>query len=288
LYYQIINNTSLILHIQGIFLIFKKKAMNTSDLLKELTKIAITAGDAIMEIYNDESRFNFVYTKPDNSPLTLADSASHQLILDELQEISDDPIISEEGKDIPYEKRKDWKRFWLVDPLDGTKEFIKRNGEFTVNIALIEHGLPVLGVIYAPAINVLYHGVKDYGSFKRENGTDTKIFVNTASEKLTAVGSRTHTCEEEESFLSNYPITNYMASGSSLKFCLVAEGSTDIYYRHNPTMEWDTAAGQAIVEAAGGKVFDKNYNQFTYNKQSLKNEQFLCIGDPAVLSIKLR
>jgi 3'(2'), 5'-bisphosphate nucleotidase len=240
--------------------------------ITKIIEIAKHAGDEILKIYGTAD-FG-VEQKSDDSPLTLADQASHDIIYNQLKDnYPDIPVLSEEGKDIPYDDRKDWKYFWLVDPLDGTKEFIKRNGEFTVNIALIENNQPVLGVILAPVLDTTYYGKKGEGAFKIEKGEKSKLKVNYNNNGLTAVKSRSHSSDDEENLLSQYNIQDTISIGSSLKFCMVAEGKADIYYRHGPTWEWDTAAGQAIVEAAGGKV-----EGLSYNKEIIKNSSFLVKG----------
>jgi 3'(2'), 5'-bisphosphate nucleotidase len=248
--------------------------------IEKINQIAILAGRRIMEVYDHADFSKVVDFKSDNSPLTMADKASHDIIEEELLELTPAiPLLSEEGRSIDYEERKNWNIFWLVDPLDGTKEFIKRNGEFTVNIALIENGSPVLGVIYAPATDKLYYAVKGSGAFKREKNSSVKIQMNKKADNWVAVGSRSHASPEEEAILSKYPVKNSVSIGSSLKFCLLAEGLADIYYRHGPTMEWDTGAGQAILESAGGKMLDDQNKSFTYNKKSLTNTSFLCLSD---------
>jgi 3'(2'), 5'-bisphosphate nucleotidase len=233
-----------------------------------------------MEIYGYEDFSSITQLKADESPLTLADHESDEIITKGLQSMYPQiPIISEEGKHTAYEIRKDWPAFWLVDPLDGTKEFIKRNGAFTVNIALIVNKQPVIGVIYAPVLQTLYYGMVGTGAFKQEEKQEpVAIQVNRKKSQLTAVGSRSHADPAEEEVLKPYDVVETISIGSSLKFCLVAEGKADIYYRHGPTMEWDTAAGQAILTAAGGKVVDTSGNIFTYNKLSLVNGSFLCQG----------
>jgi len=245
-----------------------------------LSRICQTAGKKIMAIYNDRDLFQNVSIKSDNSPLTLADKASHEIIEHELrQNYPDIPIISEEGKDTPFDIRKNYSVFWLVDPLDGTKEFINRNDEFTVNIALIIDQYPVAGFIYAPVTDVLYIAVNGVAS-KVEKGQETILKVRQNSGNRIAVGSRSHASEEEKLVLKAYNVTETISRGSSFKFCMIAEGMADIYYRHGPTMEWDTAAGQAILEAAGGHVFKENKTKerFSYNKETLLNSGFLCLG----------
>lgn len=250
--------------------------------------IAYKAGEKILEIYNNSDFSQVVDFKADNSPLTLADKASHHIIAPALQQAYPDvPIISEEGKDIAYETRKNWEYFWLVDPLDGTKEFIKRNGQFTVNIALIHHHRPVFGIVYTPFPDELYYGLSakvkgtPAGAYKQTgNHSPVQIQVSHKQENRIAVRSSSHASPEEETLLAQYGVKESISKGSALKFCMVAEAKADIYYRHGPTMEWDTAAGQAVVEAAGGKVYKGNTTDeiFTYNKPSLLNGSFLVLG----------
>ena len=251
-----------------------------NDMLDTIIKIAIEAGNEIMKIYEDADLSNVVDYKADDSPLTLADQASNKVIVKMLEEnFSDIHIMSEEMAQAPYEDRKDWTKFFCVDPLDGTKEFIKKNGEFTVNIALIENGKPVLGVIYVPVKKIVYAGDSN-GAFKIEKGEKQAIQVNNYSSEVVAVRSKSHAAPEEEDLLSKYNVVDSMSVGSSLKFCMVAEGKADVYYRHGPTMEWDTAAGQAVVSAAGGKVYKgaTTDEEFSYNKENLLNGSFLCLG----------
>ncbi len=253
-----------------------------------LKEIAIDAGKEILKIYNDGDFSKVVDFKADNSPLTLADEASHQVIMAALQKkYPDIPAISEEGKNIAYEIRKSWEYFWLIDPLDGTKEFIKRNGQFTVNIALIHQHKPVAGIIYTPVTEELYFAGKEGyvediqpGAYKQDQTKDpVRLQVQRRKENLVAVRSSSHASEEEEKVLSDYGVTESISKGSSLKFCMVAEGKADIYYRHGPTMEWDTAAGQALVECAGGQVYQgTSRTPFSYNKESLLNGSFLVLS----------
>lgn len=245
-----------------------------------IEQIAIEAGHAILEVYNNETLFSQIDTKADDSPLTLADQRSHEVIMEKLKlHYPEIPIISEEGKHLPYEMRKDYDLFWLVDPLDGTKEFIRRNGEFTVNIALMKGKYPIAGVIYVPVTDVLFSAFEGVAT-KTENGKKATISISKSAENRIAVRSRSHASEEEEGVLNHYKVTKDISRGSSLKFCAVADGSADLYYRHGPTMEWDTAAGQAILEAAGGKVYRGNTEEerFYYNKENLLNPGFLCLG----------
>ena len=247
----------------------------------KIVSIAKLAGKAILNIYHHADFSQVVDFKGDNSPLTLADKEAHEVIARELANAYPDiPVISEEGKEIPYEQRKEYQRFWLVDPLDGTKEFIKRNGEFTVNIALIDNQKPVLGVVHVPVKDVTYFGGKGEGAFIIEQDAPPRaIKVNHKDGQRVAVRSKSHPSPEEETVLNKYQVVESISRGSSLKFCMVAEGKADIYYRHGPTMEWDTAAGQAVVEAADGKVLiGTGPEPFTYNKPSLLNSSFLCLG----------
>ena len=242
--------------------------------------IAKKAGEKILEIYNNRDLAKVIDYKADDSPLTLADKVSNKIIIEGLKALETSyPILSEESRHAPYKERKNWVTFWLVDPLDGTKEFINRNGEFTVNIALIENGKPVFGVVYVPVKDILYVGSRD-GAFKQMGlGELEPIKVNNSTGKRIAVRSKSHASIEEEDILKKYDVTDSISVGSSLKFCMVAEGRADVYYRHGPTMEWDTGAGQAVVVAAGGQVYQgTGNNPFTYNKENLLNGSFLCLG----------
>lgn len=246
--------------------------MITKNDINYLIALSVKAGNAILEVYNSE---NFgVEIKSDNSPLTKADKVSNEIIEKGLKKLSPDiPILSEEGKEIPFEKRKNWKQFWLVDPLDGTKEFIKRNGEFTVNIALIENNTPAFGVIYVPLTGEIYYGGPSYGSWK----DDHQVFVSkkTPQDELSVVQSRSHSGEEENKFYSNYRIKENLSKGSSLKICLVAEGKAEVYFRSGPTWEWDTGAGHAILLGAGGYFVNKDRSGLVYNKKVIKNFGFI-------------
>lgn len=249
--------------------------------IEKINGIAVAAGKKIMEIYEHEDFSKVVDFKSDKSPLTLADKESHNIIAKGLIKFAPEiPVLSEEGKQLSFEERKTWSKFWLVDPLDGTKEFIKRNGEFTVNIALMEKGKPVMGVIYVPATKDLYYGALGKGAFKKDaDGYLTVLKVNSKKNNLIAVGSRSHGSTEEEAILNKYGVKDFISKGSSLKFCMLAEGAADVYFRFGPTMEWDTAAGQAIVEASGGRMYNSIGKDFEYNKVSLKNESFICLSD---------
>jgi 3'(2'), 5'-bisphosphate nucleotidase len=251
---------------------------NTNIDIEKVLHIAKQAGAAILKVYNDASGDLGVSYKDDQSPLTLADSASHNVIADQLATLTPDiPLLSEEGKDISFEERKDWEYYWCVDPLDGTKEFIKRNGEFTVNIALIHRNTPVLGVIYVPVTDVMYYGGENIGSWKIEsNGSVQQLNPSKNIAEWTAVGSRTHSSDEETTLLNKLGITKVISVGSSLKFCMIAEGRAQLYYRHGPTMEWDTAAGHAIAVCSGAFMNMPNGDEFVYNKPSLLNGGFIC------------
>jgi 3'(2'), 5'-bisphosphate nucleotidase len=250
--------------------------------ISDVIRIAIDAGDAIMKIYN-EGNFG-VEMKSDNSPLTLADKASHEVIVKGLQSTGI-PVLSEESDEqVTFDVRKNWNQLWIVDPLDGTKEFIKRNGEFTVNIALVQNGVPVLGVVYAPALNKLYYGEIGNGAFLLEgdvtNAQAVSLSTGKFPEKFTMVGSRSHGSAETEAYIeemkSKHGEVDFVASGSSLKFCLLAERKAHAYPRFAPTMEWDTAAGHAVLSAAGGNVIvwpDKT--ELHYNREQLLNPWFL-------------
>ncbi len=255
--------------------------MNSDTTKKVLAKIAKEAGAEIMKIYLDPQQSAVVDWKSDDSPLTLADQAANKIIVDGLKKnFPEIPIISEEEQEVPYSKRKDYQKFWLVDPLDGTKEFINRNGEFTVNIALIEDKKPIVGIIYVPVTDVLYYGhTKDALATKENNNQTTSLKVLGDRKNRIAVRSKSHASEEEATVLDYYNVTEEISVGSSLKFCMVAEGKADLYYRHGPTMEWDTAAGQAIAEAAGATVYiEKGPEPFRYNKENLLNTGFLVLA----------
>jgi len=247
------------------------------ELVEFVKRIALEAGDVILKVY-DSDDFN-VELKGDNSPLTLADKEANNIITEHLKE-TDYPILSEEGNSIDYEERKNWQKFWLVDPLDGTKEFVKRNGEFTVNIALIENQLPVLGVLYAPVLKKLYYATKGRGAYLQIDGNQpkklTKEKIDLKSPNLKVVASRSHLNEDTKMFLSQLINPEIVSMGSSLKFMILAEGQADVYPRFGPTMEWDTGAAHAIVREAGGTVKIKDTNdELTYNKKNLLNPYFL-------------
>ena len=261
--------------------------MNLNELLLKAINASIKGGHAIMEVYASDFA---VENKHDKSPLTLADKNCNEVIELHLSE-TDIPFLSEEGTQITYSERKDWKYYWLVDPLDGTKEFIKRNGEFTVNIALIHHGNPIMGVIYVPVKEELYFAMQGLGSYKVSvnsviENLETLISlsdllpIDYKRENYVIVGSRSHMSAETEIFFDKvkkkHANVKVLAVGSSLKFCMVAEGKADAYPRYAPTWEWDTGAGHAIAKCAGLSV--KQYNStedVIYNKENLLNPWFL-------------
>lgn len=248
--------------------------------LERIVDIAEKAGKAIMEVY--VRNFDIV-EKDDKSPLTEADLAAHHLIVEELSKLEPQlPILSEESARIPFEERSRWLRYWLVDPLDGTREFIKRNGEFTVNIALIESGRPSCGVVHVPVSKTTYYGCVGEGAWKKEEDQPAER-IHVAQQRrhpLLVAGSRSHAGDSLKRFLDKAGPHEIMSMGSSLKLCLVAEGRADIYPRLGPTSEWDTGAAQAVVEAAGGVVTDLDMKPLRYNrKDSLLNPFFLVFGD---------
>ena len=252
--------------------------------IQDIVKIAKDVGKAIMEIYNQDFGVEF---KTDNTPLTIADQKANEIILTALNQLSVNsflqkniPILSEEGRSIPYDERKNWEYFWLIDPLDGTKEFVKKNGEFTINIALIYEGAPVLGVVYSPVLNACYWAKKGEGAFK--DGKKLPLKVNGQRDVYKIVASRSHMSNETKDFIEAIDTDKekvLISIGSSLKICLVAEGEANIYPRLSPTMEWDTAAAHAIINESDGlfnKYIDKDaYQKHVYNKKSLLNDWFV-------------
>lgn len=241
--------------------------------------LARDAGAAIMQVYAQDFA---VETKDDNSPLTAADLAAHNIIVAGLAALTPDiPILSEEAADIPWDTRRAWSRLWVVDPLDGTREFVKKNGEFTVNIALVEDGVSVLGVVYAPALDYLVHGERGIGAFLRDDDGDIALStLRPAAAPLRVAASRSHLDERTKRALERLGDHERLGLGSSLKFCRIAEGRVDFYPRFGPTSEWDTAAGQCVLEAAGGAVIDTHGAALVYNrKESILNPDFLALGD---------
>ena len=275
--------------------------MNYAPYLLKTIETSLQAGQAILDVYHSD--FSVEY-KIDSSPLTLADSRSHEVILKHLSEF-DIPILSEEGKNIPYAQRKNWDQLWIVDPLDGTKEFVKRNGEFTVNVALVENHKPTMGVIFVPDKHLLFFAANGLGAYRLDKNLLPEVLKSNQSPKkpekrlnvileladrlpanhsplpvYTIVGSRSHQTPELQAYIEEkrreLGDIDFIAAGSSQKFCVVAEGRADIYPRLGPTMEWDTAAGQAIAENAGATVvrYD-NQQPLTYNKEDLYNPYFI-------------
>ncbi|MEP6846212.1 MAG: 3'(2'),5'-bisphosphate nucleotidase CysQ [Panacibacter sp.] len=259
------------------------------DLIKLSVLAAIEAGKEILEVYKQDFA---VEVKSDNSPLTIADKNAHEVIKAALA-VTGFPLLSEEGKQLPYEERKDWHTFWLVDPLDGTKEFIKKNGEFTVNIALVKDGKPVLGVVYVPVTGVLYYGAEGVGSYVVTITGDVSadniesiligatVLPGSAKPSVyTVVASRSHNTAETEAFIEEkrkeHGVVDMVSSGSSIKLCLVAEGKAQVYPRLAPTMEWDTAAGHGVAKFAGCSVYNyETKNEVVYNKENLLNPWFV-------------
>lgn len=250
--------------------------------IKHCISAAREAGAEILKIYHHpESDFG-IQMKADNSPLTLADKAAHRCILSRLEPLGI-PVLSEEGIHLPYSQRKEWKRLWVVDPLDGTKEFIKKNGEFTVNIALIEDGVPVLGVVYVPVTDTLYYGMQSQGAWKQvgENPATPLTGKREATDGIfRVVASRSHLNAETLAYVEEmrriHGQVEMVSRGSSLKICMVAEGEADAYPRFAPTMEWDTAAGDAIARSVGKQVINvETGTSLLYNKEELLNPWFL-------------
>jgi 3'(2'), 5'-bisphosphate nucleotidase len=250
-------------------------------LLETACEIARNAGRAILDVYG---RDDFAVTrKSDDSPLTEADQVAHRIISRALAELDGElPVLSEESLPAEHATRRSWQRYWLVDPLDGTKEFVKRNGEFTVNIALVDGQRAVLGAVYAPVLDRLYSGVVGLGAWRSDAGAAPQPIAvrSTAAAPLRVVGSRSHPSPELAAYLAGLPAHDITDMGSSLKICLVAEGAADVYPRLGPTSEWDTAAAQAILESAGGRMIDVAGRPLRYNsKDDLLNPYFLAFGD---------
>jgi 3'(2'), 5'-bisphosphate nucleotidase len=269
------------MEINGIIMHHKESTDKPERLLQPVLDIACKASTAILEIYNSDFAIEH---KDDKSPLTAADLASHNTICEALERLTPGvPILSEESARIPYAARKTWNTYWLVDPLDGTKEFVKRNGEFTVNIALIHAHSPVLGVIHVPVTGAGYYASSKSGAYRVNSGSKpVRLHTRkTSASRIVVAGSRSHGTERQQRFIKSLgPGAEIMAIGSSLKSCLVAEGRIDIYPRFGPTSEWDTAAAQCIVEEAGGTFTDTAFNPLLYNaRESLLNPDFLVIGD---------
>lgn len=270
--------------------------MELRELLITAIQAALKGGEAILKVYEGDIAVEY---KEDNSPLTEADKNANAAITELLNRL-DVPVLSEEGRSIPFAERSNWKRLWVVDPLDGTKEFVKRNGEFTVNIALVENGTPILGVIYVPVYDTLYFAAREIGSFKFDKGSisadmdlDELIKGSVAlpeqgERPYTMVGSRSHMSPETTAYFEEikreHPDAQVLSRGSSLKLCMVAEGSADVYPRFAPTMEWDTAAGHAIALQSGFEVVNpESEKPLLYNKEDLLNPWFI-VKKPKSLS----
>jgi 3'(2'), 5'-bisphosphate nucleotidase len=250
-----------------------------SGLREACIELSLAAGAAILEVYAQDFPVEF---KADDSPLTQADLAAHRIIVAGLQALAPDiPVLSEEDADIPWSVRRGWRRHWLVDPLDGTREFVKKNGEFTVNIALIDDGRPVLGVVYAPVFDYLLHAESGAGAFVRQPGGDVATSTRRpALPPLRVAASRSHLDPRTAAALERMGDTERHGLGSSLKFCRIADGRIDVYPRFGPTSEWDTAAAQCVLEAAGGAVLRLDGSPLDYNrKESLLNPDFIALGD---------
>ncbi|MEO5596963.1 MAG: 3'(2'),5'-bisphosphate nucleotidase CysQ [Lysobacteraceae bacterium] len=242
--------------------------------------IARDAGAAIMDVYAQDFS---VQSKLDDSPLTAADMAAHRIICAGLAKLTlEIPVLSEESAAIEWQVRRSWSRYWLVDPLDGTREFVKKNGEFTVNIALIDGNQPVLGVVYAPAMDYLLHAERGVGAFLRDGNQDVALQTHRpATSPFRIAASRSHLDARTLAVLDRIGEHERIGMGSSLKFCRIAEGRTDVYPRFGPTSEWDTGAAQCVLEAAGGAVLTLDGNPLRYNtKESLLNPDFIALGDP--------
>lgn len=254
--------------------------MNYSNILKSIIDTSYLAGEKILEIYNDNNYKSSIEIKKDATPLTIADKASNDVIINSLKKINTKiPILSEEEKEIDFSSRKDWNRFWLVDPLDGTKEFINRNGEFTVNIALIEDSSPVMGVVYAPVKKKLWYGLKNHGSFLINN-KEKPIKISKKKpldEIIKIVSSRSHANDKKlKKYLKKFKKHEIVSMGSSIKMCLVADGTAHYYPRFGPTMEWDTGAAHAVVKYANGNIYNiDTKEELIYNKENLLNPGFI-------------
>ncbi len=252
--------------------------MHYSSMLPDVIRIADEASEKVLHIYQSDFKVSY---KEDESPITAADVASHDIIVKGLRNISPDiPILSEEGAEAPWEERKHWRRFWLVDPIDGTKEFTQRTGEFTVNIALIEDGEPVMGIVTAPALKEAFWGIKGEGAHKRDRtGQIHRIRVAEPQATKRVVASKNHLNDETRAFIETLGAHKTIQAGSSLKFCRIAEGHADIYPRMGPTSEWDTAAAHAVLLAAGGNVNTVDGKPLRYGKENVLNPYFVAAGN---------
>jgi 3'(2'), 5'-bisphosphate nucleotidase len=246
--------------------------------LPDVLKIADTASEKVLSIYMTDFKVNY---KADESPITAADVPSHRVIVEGLRNLSHDiPVLSEEGAAIPWSEREHWRRFWLIDPIDGTRDFTQRTGEFTVNIALIEDGEPILGLVTtAPALKEAYWGLKGEGAYKRDRtGQVRRISVAVPGETKRVVASKNHLNDETKAFIDKLGVHVLVQAGSSLKFCKIAEGHADIYPRLGPTCEWDTGAAHAVLAAAGGKVETLDGSPLRYGKEDVLNPFFVASG----------
>ena len=254
--------------------------MTHSELLENVLQIAHEAGAIILKHYNNGAEAS---KKADNSPLTAADLESNDYIRSRLEALTPEiPVISEETVPESYEERRNWKSFWLVDPLDGTKEFVKRTGQFTVNIGLISDGIPVLGVIAVPVMGIRYFGAQGEGAFIEDLNAATKFAISIRTldtEQIDIVASKDHAGPMVKALADQFPDAGFKSMGSSLKFCLIAACEADVYLRDVPTMEWDTAAAHAILLVAGGQIYTLDQEVLTYNKESLRNPSILTVGD---------
>ena len=267
-------------------LLMPENFLGSEQAFQDIIKIAKHAGAAVMEIYSesqnsDESKL-LIEHKEDNSPVTSADLASHRIIVKGLLALTPDiPVVSEEDPD-SLVQRKANQTFWLIDPLDGTKEFLSRNGEFTINIALIVDGHAVWGVVNAPALDVTYWGGANFGAKRETDGQTQSMQVNKSElQPLRVVASKSHLNKETQGYISSLGVVELIQAGSSLKFCRIAEGIADLYPRLAPTCEWDTAAAQAVLEGAGGHVFDLAGNMLRYGKPNVLNPSFIASATPS-------
>ena len=258
----------------------------TDALINSVKSIAVEAGSAIMDVYHADYD---IQIKADSSPVTDADKKANTIIDNKLNQLTPDiPILSEEGRNIPFSERSNWTSFWLIDPLDGTKEFIKKNDEFTVNIALIQNGKPTFGVVYAPALEILYWGEVGVGAY-RKSGKSIKVNINVLDalkNPVIVAGSRSHHSGRMNAFMGQFKESELRPMGSSLKVCLVADGSVHLYPRLGPTMEWDTGAAHAILKASGGEAIIHGTNEpLRYNKENLLNPEFIASGSNVISTI---
>jgi len=258
----------------------------TNALIHSVKSIAVEAGSAIMDVYHADYD---IQIKADKSPVTEADKKANTIITNNLNQLTPNiPTLSEEGRNIPFSERAKWKYFWLIDPLDGTKEFIKKNDEFTVNIALIQNGKPTFGVVYAPALEILYWGGVGVGAYKKDKKS-LEIKINVLDELNNTVfvaGSRSHPSERMNAFMGQFKDSQVWPMGSSLKVCLVADGSVHLYPRFGPTMEWDTGAAHAILKASGGEAIIHGTNEpLKYNKENLLNPEFIASSSNVISTI---